>query len=217
MPTNPMVSEYARSYNSFGGVDIKAVFGSKVIGELQAISFSITREKAPIYTMGSPDPRSFSRGKRGIAGTLVFIVFDRHALLHHMQGLKFFADKDEIRPADAVKTNPLSKTSLTAGTGSTRGAGSVASDGFTSSGESLGSDHESVSAWYVDQIPPFDITLSYANEYGATAALKIFGVELLNEGMGVSIDDIVSEQQMTYVARGIVTLTPGDFTDPNKV
>src|SRR3990167_10743664 len=80
MPTNPMVSEYARSYNSFGGVDIKAVFGSKGIGELQAISFSITREKAPIYTMGSPNPRSFSRGKRGIAGSLIFTVFDRPSL-----------------------------------------------------------------------------------------------------------------------------------------
>ena len=42
------VSEYTRSYNSFSGVDIKATFGGQVIGELQGVSYSVTREKAPI-------------------------------------------------------------------------------------------------------------------------------------------------------------------------
>ena len=72
-----------QGFNSFSGVDIKAVFGSTVIGELQAISYSISREKAPLYTMGSADCRSYSRGKRGIAGTLIFLMFDRHAFLGH--------------------------------------------------------------------------------------------------------------------------------------
>lgn len=58
------VSEYVRSYNSFSGVDMKATFASQTVGELQAISYSITREKAPLYTMGSPDPRAFARGKQ---------------------------------------------------------------------------------------------------------------------------------------------------------
>ncbi len=37
----------------------------------QAINYSVTREKAPIYTMGSADCRSYSRNKRGIAGGLI--------------------------------------------------------------------------------------------------------------------------------------------------
>lgn len=32
-------------------------------------------------------------------------------------------------------------------------------------------------------------------------AAKIFGVEILNEGWGISIDDAVSEMQATFVAR----------------
>lgn len=44
----PQVSEYVRSYNSFSGVDMKAVFANVTVGELQAISYSITREKAPV-------------------------------------------------------------------------------------------------------------------------------------------------------------------------
>ena len=50
---------------------------------------------------------------------------------------------------------------------------------------------------------PFDITLAGANEYGAMTAAKIFGVEILNEGSGISIDDAVSEAQATFVARGV--------------
>jgi hypothetical protein len=32
--------------------------------------------------MGSPDARAYSRNKRGIAGSLIWINFDRHALLN---------------------------------------------------------------------------------------------------------------------------------------
>lgn len=38
-------SEYRETYTSFSGADIVAVFGDKAIGSLQAISYSVTREK----------------------------------------------------------------------------------------------------------------------------------------------------------------------------
>ncbi len=196
----PQSSVFSRSYNSFSGVDIKAVFGSKVAAELQAISYSITREKAPIFTMGSADARSFSRGKRGIAGTLVFIMFDRHTLLSTLGGLSpdggllFQSDIDDIRPDYS--------TGNLRGTPSTVQASESPLDGGPASDQALSS------AWYVDQIPPFDVTLAAANEYGALAQMRIFGVELLNEGYGVSIDDMVSEQQFTYVARTVLGWTP---------
>ncbi len=74
--------------------------GQFQFAEIQAISYSVTREKAPIYTMGSPDVRSFSRNKRGVAGSLIWINFDRHALLtlvHRLRG-RFIANVDDIRP-----------------------------------------------------------------------------------------------------------------------
>ncbi len=50
--------------------------------------------------MGSANPRAFSRNKRGIAGSLVWVNFDRHALLALIndQGGTFVANTDEIRP-----------------------------------------------------------------------------------------------------------------------
>jgi len=60
---------------------------------------------------------------------------------------------------------------------------------------------EQAKPWFSDQILPFDITLAGTNELGAATCMKIFGVEILNEGSGVSIDDAVTEMQATFVAR----------------
>lgn len=203
-------SVFARSYNSFSGVDIKAVFGNQVIAELQAISYSISREKAPIYTMGSADPRSYSRGKRGIAGTLIFIIFDRHPLLSAFgayqpeanQRLLFLSDIDDVRP-EADVTKDISSVGL-ANPEQAAASVQVAETNITA----VDSDQVIAAPWFVDQIPPFDVTLAAANEYGALAVMRIFGLELLNEGYGVSIDDMVSETQYTYVARTLVGWRP---------
>lgn len=205
-------SPYSRSYNSFSGVDIKGVFGNKVIAELQAISYSITREKAPVYTMGSADCRSYSRGKRGIAGTLVFIVFDRHVMLSTLggyaaqgDGLAFQSDIDDIRPEFRFPGTGSFEASLSSTSGVTA---STVVQGQETAISNVKADQELAMPWYADQIPPFDVTLAAANEYGALAIMRIFGVEILNEGYGVSIDDIVSEQQHTYVARSVIGWTP---------
>jgi hypothetical protein len=216
-------SEYSRSYNSFSGVDIKVTFASKVIGECQAVSYSITREKAPVYTLGSPDPRAFARGKRGIAGTLIFVMFDQHALLEELSGLLFQSDVDDLHPdydASAASRRELD-ASLVSTSGrlpSTPLGGGIASAPSLIQQESdlvsfVNDDQVAAMPWYTDQIPGFDITLAAANEHGALAIMKIFGVEILNEGYGISIDDIVSEQQMTYLAR---TIMPWKWVKPSQ-
>jgi len=193
-----MANTFEQGYNSFSGVDIRGVFGNKVIAELQAISYSITREKVPIYTMGSPEPRAFGRGKRGIAGTLIFIMFSRPALLFAMReaGVQFQCDKDDLRPEFDKGT--------VVGTTTAGPLGQVGGEETVTDFDSPADDQEAVLPFYVDQIPPFDITLTGANEYGHLAVMKIIGVEILNEGWGISIDDIVSEQQFTYVARTLI-------------
>jgi hypothetical protein len=102
MATNPvggvLASEISRSCNSFAGADITAVIGQYEFAELQSINYSVTREKAPVYTLGTPDPRAYSRNKRGIGGTLIWINFDRHALLNLIQQAAgtFVADVDVV-------------------------------------------------------------------------------------------------------------------------
>jgi len=197
-------SEFTRGHNSFAGTDIKAVFGSKVIGTLQGISYSVTREKAPIFTMGSADMRAVARGKRGIAGSLVFIQFDSEPLLDELKNLQFVSDIDDLRPQYEGLTNPQVATAAVAGTGSTNAAGVPAQAQESDLVGTVFSDQQLASPWYVDQIPPFDVVLAAANEYGAVASMQILGVELMNSGYGVSIDDVVSEHSYTFLAHAIV-------------
>lgn len=192
MPSSSL--ELTRTYTSFSGVDIRAVIGGEPIGQLQAISYAVQREKAPIYVMGRVDPLSFSRGKRGIAGTIITLMLDQHILFNGpLANKKFIADNDEIYPSPGIDLNSPDTANLdTVG----RFAGSSAttlSDQFTAA-----------QAWYVDQLPPFDVVIVAANEYGQAAQMRIYGIEILNEGSGFSIDDMVIENQMTYVCRTIM-------------
>lgn len=200
-------SEITASYNSFSGTDIRCVIGQFQFAELQAVSYSITREKAPIYTMGSPDPRSYSRNKRGIAGSLIWINFDRHALLNLIakSAGRFVANVDDIRPqfrtdqSQALSQTAIFMSQLTRDVGLPVGATIDQLDNVPLS--SVSGFKELAAPWYSDQILPFDITLAGTNEMGAAATSKIFGVEILNEGSGISIDDSVMEMQATFVAR----------------
>jgi len=61
-----------------------------------------------------------------------------------------------------------------------------------------------------DMLPPFDIVISFFNEYGQSAKMKIFGITIIDEGQSVSIDDLITEQTYTYMARGIQPLVKLD-------
>ena len=186
--------ELSRTYTSFSGVDIKAVIGGNIVGTLQAVSYAVQREKAPIYVMGRVDPLSFSRGKRGIAGTMISLMLDQHLIFSPaFQANSFVADVDEIYAGIGGTTDMnVADTS----------ADLTAEDADVST--NLDDAFEVASPWYVDQVPPFDIVIVAANEYGQAATMRIYGAEILNEGSGFSIDDIVIENQMTYVARTIL-------------
>lgn len=183
--TDSKLAEYTENYTTFSGADIVASFGGVAIGSLMGITWSVTREKAPIYTMGSPSPRSFSRGKRGIAGSLIFTVFDRpglYAMLDkHLQtgDAKYYTRTSNILPGTDATTRH-------------RGIVPIATQSL---------DVRAAMPYYADQIPPFNVTITFANEYGQAAVRSIYGVELLNEGSGASMEDIVMEETMTFIAR----------------
>lgn len=181
-------STYTKTFTSYGGADIVATFGEKVIGELQAITYSVTREKAPVYTMGDPNPRSFSRGKRGIAGSLVFSVFDRDAL--HM-----------MKVDENVYSHQMNQS---AALGEPQAVHDQSGQAFDKS--RWATPRKPV---YSDEIPPFDVTINFLNEYGQGSVMTIYGVEILNEGMGMSVDDITTEKACTFVARALSDMVAG--------
>jgi hypothetical protein len=216
----PMVEDYTKTYTTYSGCDIVAAFNGKVIGELQAITYSVSREKAPIYTMGSAEPRSFSRGKRGIAGTMVFTVFNRDALIEEFKGklaggenlgVQRYKANDVTQPGNGL----LSIEDWDSQMSNLAGGNNTPTNGKT--GAKINDLVVKTQPRYADEILPFDVTITFANEYGQKAVLVIYGVELLNEGSGYSIDSVTTEKAYTFVARRVDYMRAVDGTEEDIV
>ena len=206
MAENYTSSDYTRTYTAFSGCDIVCTVGNVVVGQLQAVSYSVSREKAPIYTFGNANPRSFARGKRGIAGTLVFTNFDRDALLYSLREYAAHAATFQRIGGD------LNITPLTIDEWDEKMTDQIGLAGDTLASHNPEAVTEKIAIvtepYYLDEVPPFDITISMANEYGQEAYMVIYGCEILNEGGGWSVDAITSEKACTFIACGLKALTP---------
>ena len=172
--------EESQVYTTFGGVDIKASFGDFTFGTLQGVSYSVTREKSPNYVMGSADPISTSRGKRGTAGSMIFLTLDQEALYDYMQQFQVFRKAGDVYVPSQTDIQRIQS-----------GAGDIYSSDL-------------ITPHYPDQLPPFNITLTAQNEtMPGGMAMRIFDVDIISNGSGVSVDDLNIEEQMTFICRGI--------------
>lgn len=210
-------------YKAFSGANIYATVYDKRIASLQALTCSVTREVAALYGFGDANPKAFVKGKRGIAGTLVFTQFDRHALLgdvfrdafakklgdpsaNHLFNSRFYPTNFEAPLAgEAVPTRNfanLTSESINAAFGAGNVNGDIQAQ-LTTVYDMVANQRMN----YADQIPEFDLTVSMVNESGDAAFTVIGGVTLVNEGWGYSLDDLTSEVAYTYVARFITPLT----------
>lgn len=193
--------DYQQSFNSFSGTDLHLLMKGTIIGEAQGVSWTSTREKAPIYTMGSSNPRSFSRGKRGIAGSLVSVLIDRSAILATLQEkdeLSYVANKYEVRPGFVRSGLDSSTPQLEVGS-----VGTTAGNGASTANQ-VRAAKTLAKAQYLDQLMPISISLIGANEYGSMMSMHILGIEFLNNGSMVSIDNMVTDESATFVATDIL-------------
>jgi len=67
-----------------------------------------------------------------------------------------------------------------------------------------------------DQLPPFDIVITFNNEYGDVSQMGLYGIRMVNEGSTMSIDDMLTEQTNTYVATDIDLLHRGKNFKDNR-
>jgi len=158
---------------SYSGVDIKClVMGPpgaaegaeegwiKVLGEVQTVSYQIHREKVPVRTLGRSAPKTYTKGTKTVAGSMIFTLFDRHVFNSMLLGSKLYGSaKDTANPYVTV-----------------------------------------------DQLPRFDFVLYFANERGSESLLAILDLEIVNEGGVFSVNDMISEATMNWVAQHIMPL-----------
>lgn len=248
-----------KMFRSLSGSEIQAVFGNVKFADLQMLKYAVSRQKVPVYTMGSADLRAIARGPRSINGALVFSHLSTQGLVSEMAkaGNKVFLSHDELANYNedyqkGAELTPSQKLALKAG-GTIGYEGFVTNDSNVTTGSpgkgnsnnnssalqgattgtagaavfdpfAVGDTFKSISnlanygrvtrAWLADQLPPFDITLvgiseTAGNELSANAdsyapeALILRGVEFVSESSGTSIQDLVIEKQMAFIARSI--------------
>ena len=75
-------------YQRRSGSDIRCQIGQFSFAEVQAVSYSVTREKAPIYTLESVDTRAALAQSAPPRRPVIWVNFDRHALLDLVYKLK---------------------------------------------------------------------------------------------------------------------------------
>lgn len=234
-----LATRIAKSYTSFSGIDITAMFGNRVMATMSGIAVSLTREKVPVYTFGSANARSISRGKRACAGSFQFTLFDRDAFyeLFLDESMYYYAHADEVNyltdplniaafigtffdPGIVGQVGAPGQVGLTGGDaqlGGLQDTQFTAQRQFVNGTDNRRGIYNSVggadqqtgvvgalsvrrAAMHADQVYPFDVTLAAQNEYGRASACAVIGCEVINEGGGLSVDDIINEQQMTYIA-----------------
>lgn len=57
-----------------------------------------------------------------------------------------------------------------------------------------------------DELPAMDITITFANEYGRTSRMAIYGLRIINEGQVMSINDLYTENTYQFVATAMEPL-----------
>jgi hypothetical protein len=78
---------------------------------------------------------------------------------------------------------------------------------MSANGAIYGEMNNDLSTYIADQLPPFDATIVFANEYGSLSQMTIYGIEFISDGQTMSIEDLLTEQVLQFVARDIDIMT----------
>ena len=185
-----------KTYSSYSGVDIRVVINGEPVGSMQVFLCYSAREGSHLCH-GFSHPISYSRGKRGIAGTMISLLLDKHFIYSdNFKNEKAYLDKDELFEG-AVRggqgDSPVGSAeeernlrNLTGGANlQTVGEQQLNVDQYGQRQDTefrandVAQNYQIAQVFYVDQILPFDVSIGAANEYGK---LRLYGCEILNEG-----------------------------------
>lgn len=61
---------------------------------------------------------------------------------------------------------------------------------------------------HVDELPPFDVTVTMVNEFGQAAITKIKGVQIITNGVVAGVNELILEEQMSYIALEVEPVYP---------
>ena len=200
-------------YTSKSGVEIQAVFGNEKFGDLHMIKYATQRDTANVHVMGHVDPVSVAKGKRATTGACVFAIFEKDRLLEAMaKDHKVFLTNHELANYGTLNqrdkfSNSSTRSKANRAGGTVRVDGTISTRSVDNMGYSVFAKSnfgQEVAPMLIDQIPPFDITLVGVSEStGDASRMVVHGVQFNSDQGGSSVDDLILERQVTFLARRI--------------
>lgn len=90
---DPIRDKFIEANSSYSGSDCVVIAQINdrlvVLGNVSTFSYSIFREKSPVRTLGRSHAKGYTAGPRTIAGSMVFIVFDRNPVYKILETLDY--------------------------------------------------------------------------------------------------------------------------------
>ena len=184
----------------FSGSDVVVIFGDEYVGECMSFTLGVNREAGPLYVMGRKSPIAIPKGKRGIGGSFILAQLGYDALLKYIKSVQSDPRRQEIWVRkDEVVLQMTGEAPDRAQIGEMTAGGAAASVA-TAAAVAKSDLWVPTAPYYADQIPPFNITVVGVNEQGDKMGFRVYGVTILNDGIGVSIDELNIESRYTFVA-----------------
>lgn len=170
------------------------------LNSMATISLSIHEAKSPVRRLGERGISGVSRSLRTIAGSIVFLVLKDHPLRELA-----LIDPANVYPGLIGYSRDLYS----------RGMGGMAT--------ASSSDIKFINK-VSTLISPFNILLNYSTEVNystkdngtkESASLMIEGIDIISEGVVTSVNDMVSEVVVQFIAQNVVTLTHSSIDPTN--
>ena len=191
--TEYMKSSGITALNTFTGVDMRVIVmlnpnstdlqegevPAVTLGTLRTLTISTNREMMGVRSLGNTNPKGFTQGQRLTAGTCIFGQFSEEALSQ-------LTSRVSVLPRhDSYNYNH----------------GTMGSDSPSEQGDGTLSG-----GILIDQLPPLDIVILYVNETGHISTAHLFGVKFRTSGVVNSINDLLIENTVTYMAKHYIPM-----------
>ena len=169
-------------YTSFSGSQIVAVTDDDVLDTMQAVSCSVTAEKAPIYVMGKREFHGVTTNKLAAAGSIVAIVDTEDPFAYKLKNDgNVYLPKSEMVNRTTIKDDSGEHTSL---------------------GPSLAAQaRQAVSPRYAFELKPFNLVLVGVDLEGQAIKKVIEQCSIINEGFVTGIDEDHLQMTYAYIAK----------------
>ncbi|RLA65743.1 MAG: hypothetical protein DRQ78_05005 [Epsilonproteobacteria bacterium] len=142
------------------------------LGSVMSLSYSVYRDKTPVFNCGSHLIDGFSIANKYVAGSLITVMYEYD---------EFAGFMDQIEIDQRARNEQITVASYQNAVGI-----------------------KEFHTYMRDDLIPFNIHAIFTNEYtGSTREIVIYDATFINNGQVMSIQDLITENTLQYVARDI--------------